>query len=99
MTVKELIEQLKKSQGFVVFASYVVKEGEELKLQHQYIRQQFVPEDLEASFKNFGDMVKKDLVDSGANLIKSAEAIANMKSPTSLTVEDAQIKKVDPPQT
>ena len=79
-TVRDLVEELKKSQGFVVFASFVTKkEDGSLGLEHRYMRQQFVPEDLESSFKQFGSMISKDMVDSGANLVKSAEKIANLE--------------------
>ncbi len=81
MTVKDLTEELKKSQGFVIFASFAVKNKDsgEITLEHRYMRQQFIPEDLEKSFENFGNMISKDLQESGANLVKSAEGIANKK--------------------
>lgn len=83
LTVMDLVELAKKSQGFTMFLSVAVEDKEKggIKLDHYMIRQQYIPEDLEKSFEHLKDMISKDLADSGIALIKSAEAIANTKSP------------------
>lgn len=94
MTVNDIVEELKKSSGFVLFVSFVIrKENGDMELQHRYMRQQFIPEDLDKSFENFGQMVSRDLADSGTNLLKSAEKIVSQKFPGEDTTEQAELPK------
>lgn len=82
MTVNEIVEKLKTSQGFVLFVSYMDRKDDgTISIEHQYIRNTFVPEDLEETFKNFTNMVSTDLKESGARLVNVAEKIANEKFP------------------
>ncbi len=94
-TVSGIVEQMSKSQGFVLFVSMLVKkENGDIGLEHRYIRQLYIPEDLEKSFENFNALILKDLSESGENLIKSAERIVSMKSPVS-SVEEAQFESTE----
>ena len=81
LTVMDIVEDLKKSQGFVLFASFAVKNEKtgEVVLENRYIRQQFIPEDLGKMFENFNGMVISDLKNSANDLVKTAEMIANTK--------------------
>ena len=82
ITVKDLIDALAKSSGFVIFVSYMEpKPGAPNNIEHRYIRQQFLPEDLKASFDNFTGFLTEDLKNSGQDLVRSAESIANSKIP------------------
>ena len=91
-SIKDIIEELKKSQGFLLFVSYAVKKDNgEVILEHRYSRQQFVPEDIEKAHAEFKQMVAKDLADSGMNLIKAAQSIAD-QSETSGEITDAEFK-------
>lgn len=86
LTVVDIVEEMKKSQGYAFFVTLLVKkEDGSLNLEHRYMRQQFFPGDLKSSFEGFQSMIKQDVVSTGSDLIQAAETIANMKSPIDAT--------------
>jgi len=96
ITVMGIVEELKKSSGFVLFVSYAVRqENGDVILENRYMRQQFVPEDLQKMFENFNGLVVGDLKNAAVELVKAAEAIANMKKPTESTQEHEGAKDSD----
>ena len=82
MTVNELVEEIKVSQGFLIFVSYLTKDKDgELKLNHRYLRQQLPPEDIGNSLKNFNAFILKDLKDSSALLSNCVEEAESLDTP------------------
>lgn len=82
MTVKDVVQEMTDSSGFVIFVSFLKRrEDGTMGLEHRYMRQQFMPEDLAETFNNFKSLIQNDLKDSGYNLLKSAEGIVNQASP------------------
>ena len=71
LTVADVVEEMKESHGFVLFVSLLIKQADgSMALEHRYMRQTYVPEDLEKTFQSFNEMVLKDMAESGMNLIK-----------------------------
>lgn len=82
MTVKDVFNEMQESGGFVMFVTFLKKrEDGTMGLEHRYMRQQFMPEDLAETFNNFKSLLQNDLKDSGYNLLKSAEKIVSEASP------------------
>lgn len=79
LTVTDVVKEMEASYGFVLFVSLLVKnEKGEMSLEHRYMRNTYIPEDLAKSFESFQGMIKNDLKESSENIIKAAEAIKDM---------------------
>lgn len=82
ITVKGMMDELKASQGFVIFTAFTQKnEKGDMEIQFRYLRQTFAPDDLEKTFEGVRGAISGDLKQSGMNMIKTAENIANQNLP------------------
>lgn len=78
MLLNDLIKELTKSKGYVIFTARIKpaeKEGDQPTLQFEYSRQHYPIADLEQAFQQFRDALGKDLKDSAESLSRSAEQI------------------------
>ena len=83
LTVVDLLEEMKASQGFIIFVSMLVKRPDgTMELEHRYMRQQFVPEDLDKAFQSCKGMMENDIAESGMNLAKAQKAVSESKLET-----------------
>lgn len=87
MTVMDIVNELKKSQGFLIFAAFIVRSEESLEphLEFRYIRQQYSPDDIPSAFKEVKQMMTNDLNKSGNEVLRAAEQILaaeELKKPT-----------------
>lgn len=77
VTVLSIIEELKKSNGFLIFTAFVVKgeEGSDPHLEFRYMRNQYSSDDIPSAFKEIKTMLSNDLKKSGDEVLKAAEQI------------------------
>lgn len=77
LTVMDIVSELRKSQGFLVFAAFIVKNEEtmESNLEFRYIRQQYSSDDIPSAFKEVKVMMANDLKKSGNDVLRAAEQI------------------------
>lgn len=83
LTVNEIVEELKKSQGFVMFVSFAKmnEDTKQIVIEHRYMRQQFIAEDLPEVSKQFRNMVSNDIAEVSMNMMRKAQEMSQEEPP------------------